>query len=114
MTEGHKVAGIITEIGPQLCSSDESDVGSEKDNVGSEEGDEMELERQPIIGQASRRAIKSWQGPAIKSFLNALRSEGLYYNRSVPLLGRSLPSKLPPPNKTPRSWISGDYIDSLP
>jgi len=108
MTKGHDVAGIIAEIGPQLCSSDESDFDSE---VGSE----MEVERQPITERASRRAAtKSWRGPAIMSFLDILRGEGLYYNRSVPLSGQSLPSKLPPPDKTPFSWISGKYLDSLP
>lgn len=106
-----KMAGIddlpkvIAKMGPDLCSSDESDMEIEADEVSI--GDRPE----PLLLSGS--VIPNWRGPALAAVLSDLRKEGLYYgraaNRHVP--GYSRRSNKIPPLGTPLSWIDNKYLD---
>jgi hypothetical protein len=105
MAENDAIADIIAEIGPEICSSDGSD------SCDSEE--EME---DVLMGNAKRACVPSWQGPALTSCLAALGAEGLYYSGLGRHAGSGIlrPSRRPPPDGTPLSWISDSYSHRLP
>jgi hypothetical protein len=103
MTQKTEVAKLVAKIGPDLCSSDESDSNSDTDET-------MESNNEQLV-EKSGSGVKSWRGASIVTCFDALRTKGLYYGRQV---GHSRPSRTsgkPPPDGTPLSWVSEEYLD---
>jgi hypothetical protein len=100
------VARLVARIGPDLCSSDESDPNTDMDDstVSNEEG---------FMAGFVGSGVKSWRGTGVTRCLTALRTNGLYYGRHASHLHPSRPSKRPPPDGTPLSWIADGYVESL-
>jgi hypothetical protein len=103
MAENSEVATTIATIGPELCSSNESDSDGEVDK-GSDS----------TIGSTERTMgdIASWRGKGVTSCLNVLQANHLYCSQRN-RLGCSHPSKRPPPDGTPLSWISPSYLNNV-
>lgn len=104
MAENDRVADIIAEIGPEICSSD-----------GSDSGDSEQETEDVLMGDAKRAHVPSWRGPALTSCLAALGTEGLYYGGIDQRAGSGIlrSSRRPPPDGTPLSWISDSYSHRL-
>lgn len=107
MADAQDLAHTIARIGPDLCSSDESDAGSDLD-------DEMEVDGAPSLSNMACSVTPIWRGPALATVLSDLRYEGLYYGRNArgPRPTRPRMSTKLPPNRTPLSWIDSEYLDS--
>jgi hypothetical protein len=105
MTCETEVARLVAKIGPDICSSDESDLSTNtEDSVMSE--DDQSTER--LAGPR----IMPWRGSTITTCLTALRMKGLYYGRQINHSHVSRSSKRPPPDGTPLAWISDKYLKS--
>lgn len=105
MTRKTEIAGLVAKIGPGLCSSDESDPDTDAD-------ESMVSKDEQLMERLAGSGVKSWRGPTIVTCLAALRAKGLYYGRQVSRPRPSCPSKKLPPDGTPFSWISDEYIEA--
>lgn len=103
MGKTQEFARLVAKLGPDICSSEDSDVDED-------DGDGMQVDSGQSIRASPKTTTKSWRGPIITTCVSKLRIAGLYYGkrstRSNCLLTK------PPPDGTPISWISQDYMET--
>jgi hypothetical protein len=107
ISEENMLAALIGKIGPNVCSSDESD--DVDINSTAQEAQNHASHQKP--------RTTSQRSPEFAAFMNSIQRSGLYYRKKTPrsehLTIDHNSASQPPPDGTPITWISEEFMMEL-